>query len=268
MRFTHLLKPLLPAVFAASALTAPLVLSSPARALPEAEVITKIDTILVLMSVDGQGKPRAVKATVDGKQMNAYLAAISVAAAEEIAVGKRFSLSKEDASTLRFTPVSLAKFNQLLEPLLKVSPSDVGVIAPDPAQINEVEKLLIAQKIPASKAKLVANNQAMIFCPEPGLLVSANQGADAGSQFVPCSTDFKYVDSIVQRGVKESPRLAKLNLHVVAIPLNAFIKYLRQAPADRVSRLKVVPSGSIAELVRQFSKQGKLATPASPPAKP
>ena len=251
----------------AAALAVPLI-PHIAQALPEAEVTTKIDSILMLMSVDSQGKPRAVQATVDGKQVRAYLAAMSVAAAEEITAGKRFAVPKTEASSLRFAPVSLAKFNQLLAPLLKTNPKDVGVIAPDPTQINEAEKLLVAQKIPTAQAKQIANQQPMVFCPEPGLLVSVNEGPEKGKQFVPCSTEYSFVNSIVQRGIKESPQLAKSNPRVVAIPLNAFINYLRKEPAERVGQLRVVPSGGLVEVVQRLNNQNKPATAGSTPAKP
>lgn len=239
-----------------------------AYALPESEVTIKIDSILMLMSVDGQGKPRAVQANVDGKQVAAYLAAMSVPAAEEITAGKRFAVTKQEASSLRFAPVSLAKFYQLLEPLIKNNPKDVGVIAPDPSQINVAEKLLIAQKIPVDQAKQIANQQPMVFCPEPGLLVSVNEGPDKGKQFVPCSTEFQFVDSIVQRGIKESPKLAKSNPRVVAIPLNAFINYLRKEPAERVGQLRVVPSGDLVKLVQRLKSQNKPAASAETSATP
>lgn len=250
-------------LIAVTALTLPL-LPMTAKALPEAEVSAKLDSILMLMVVDAKGSPRAVNATVDGKAANAYMAAMSVAAAEEITAGKRYGVSKQDAKALRFAPVSLAKFYQLLEPLLQKNPKDVGVIAPDPAQITKAEKLLIDQKVPTAQAKQIANLQPMIFCPEPGLLVSFNEGPEKGKQFVPCAAEAGFIESMVQRGIKESPQLAKSNLHVVAIPLNSFVAYLRKEPADRVGQLRVVPSGRLVELVQQLNKQS--AKP-SPPAK-
>ena len=251
-------------LFAATTISTPLVSWTPVHALPEAEVITRMDSILMLMSVDAQGKPRALKATVDGKQLNIYFAAISVAAAGELTTGKRFSLSKEEVSSLRFAPVSLTKFNDLLSPLLKSNPGDIGVIVPDPTQVDQVKKLLVAQKIPAGQARLLANQQPMVFCPDPGLLVSSNQGPAKGKQFVPCSTEYKVVDSIVQRGVKESPRLAKLKPRVIAIPLNAFVNHLRQSPAEGVADLRVLPNGPIIELVNRAKQQ---ASPVGVPAK-
>jgi hypothetical protein len=131
--------------------------------------------------------------------------------------------------------------------------------------VNDVEKLLVAQKVPVAQAKMMANQQPMVFCPEPGLLVSVNQGPGKGKQFVPCSIEFKFVDSVVQRGIKESPRLAKLKPRVVAIPLSVFVNHLRQSPADRVAQLRVVPSGPIVELVTRLKQQG---TPVIIPAKP
>ncbi|MBM5801551.1 MAG: hypothetical protein FJ050_01545 [Cyanobacteria bacterium M_surface_7_m2_040] len=59
------------------------------------------------------------------------------------------SCSRCPPKALRFAPLSLARFNQLLAPLLQANPSRLGVIAPDPAQVATAEKLLIAQKVPA-----------------------------------------------------------------------------------------------------------------------
>jgi len=164
-------------------------------------------------------------------------------------------VAKPDAKSLRFAPVSLAKFYQLLGPLLQKNPKDLGVIAPDPAQIGAAEKLLIEQKVPAAQAKQIATLQPMVFCPEPGLLVSFNEGPEKGKQFVPCATEAGFVESMVQRGIKESPQLAKANLRVVAIPLNSFVAYLRQEPAEKVGQLRVIPSGRMLELVQQLSKK-------------
>ena len=237
-------------------------------ALPEAEVNAKLDSILMLMVVDAKGSPRAVQATVDNKAANAYLAAMSIAAAQEITAGKRYGVAQQEAKGLRFAPVSLAKFYQLLGPLLEKNPKDLGVIAPDPAQIGAAEKLLIEQKVPAEQAKQIANLQPMVFCPEPGLLVSFNEGPEKGKQFVPCATEAGFVESMVQRGIKESPQLAKANLRVVAIPLNGFVAYLRQEPAEKVGQLRVIPSGRMVELVQQLNKQAKPDSPTSAPAKP
>jgi hypothetical protein len=252
-------------------LTAP----APAWALPEAEVSAKLDTILLLMAVNDKGQPRPVPAKVDGRTVNAYLAAISIAAAEEITAGKRYGLDASTAKGLRFAPVSLARFNLLLAPLLKAKPKDLGVIAPDPAQVAVAEKLLVAQNVPAAQASQVAALQPMIFCPEPGLLVSSNEGPDKGKQFVPCATEAEFVEGIVQRAIKESPQIAATKPKVVAIPLNSFITFLRNEPESRVGQLRVVPSGRMVNLIQQISRQqqpaptGKPAQPAtSPAAKP
>ena len=235
-----------------------------ARALPEAEVGAKLDTILLLMAVDDNGQPRAVNTTVDGRAVKAYLAAISIAGAEEITAGKLYGLSKPVASGLRFAPVSLARFNQLLAPLLQKNPNDLGVIAPDPAQRAAAEQMLIAQQVPAAQAKQIATLQPMVFCPEPGLLVSSNDGPDKGRQFVPCATEADFVQSIVDRAKTESPQLAKSNPRVVAIPLNAFITYLRQEPADKVGQLRVVPSGRMVSLIQQLNQSQQSTKPSKP----
>ena len=236
----------------------------PAEALPESEVSAKLDTILLLMAVDDQGKPRAVQATIDGNSVSAYLAAISIPAAEAINAGQRYGIQPDVAKSLRFTPVSLARFNQILAPLLQQSPKSLGVIAPDPGQTTVAERLLVQQSVPADQARQIAALQPIVFCPEPGLLVSTNEGPNKGQQFVPCSTEADFVQGIVDRANKESNDLAKTNPRVVAIPLNAFINYLRQESADKVGQLRVVPSGRMVSLIQQLDKQ--QAKPATQPA--
>jgi carboxylesterase type B len=95
----------------------------------------------------------------------------------------------------------------------------------------------------------------MVFCPEPGLLVTMNEGPDKGKQFVPCATEADFVEGIVKRAAKESPQMAKNQPRVVAIPLNAFIAYLRKEPADKVGQLRVVPSGRMVSLIQKLDQQ-------------
>lgn len=236
-----------------------------ALSLPESQVSEKLDTILMLMAVDDKGQPALVKATIDGKVADAYLAAISIPAAEAITAGKRYGLKPEAAKALRFAPVSLARFNQLLAPLLQANPKRVGVITPDPAQTSVAEKLLVDQKVPAKQAAQIAQLQPMIFCPEPGLLVSSNEGPDKGKQFVPCATEAEFVQGIVQRAIKESPQIAATKPRVVAIPLNSFITFLRNEPEAKAGQLRVVPSGRMVNLIQQISKQQQSAGTAPAP---
>lgn len=220
-------------------------------AIPEQDVISKLDSILILFSVNAQGSPLAVRATVNGKTANAYIAAMSITGAQEVVSGKRYEVKKEDATKLRFAPVSLAKYYQLLQPLLKADPSSIGVIAPDPEQISAAEKLLINQLIPAEKAKKIANSQPMVFCPEPGLLVSLKGESARGNSFVPCATEAQFVDSIVQRAIKESPPLSKKNLRVIAIPLDTFVAFLRKESPAQAAAIQVIPSAQLTRLVQQ-----------------
>ena len=255
---------LLPATAVAATMLWPQI----AQALPEAQVSEKLDTILMLMAVDDKGQPAVVKASVDNKPADVYLAAISIAGAEEITAGKRYGLKPQVAKALRFAPVSLARFNQILTPLLQANPKRLGVIAPDPAQTATAEKLLIAQNVPGKQAAQIAQLQPMVFCPEPGLLVSSNEGPDKGKQFVPCSTEADFVQGIVERAIKESPQIAASKPKVVAIPLNSFITFLRNEPETRAGQLRVVPSGRMVNLIQQISRQQQQpgSAPAAKPA--
>ena len=251
--------------FVLSALTLQVLWSQASLALPAAQVSEKLDTILMLMAVDAKGAPAVVKATINNKPADAYLAAISIAAAEEITAGKRYGLQPQQAKALRFAPMSLARFNQLLAPLLQAHPKRLGVIAPDPSQTAVAEKLLIAQKVPAKQAAQIAALQPMIFCPEPGLLVSSNNGPDKGKPFVPCATEADFVGGIVQRAIKESPQLAAMQPRVVAIPLNSFIAFVRNEPEAKAGQLRVVPNGRLVNLIQQISRQQQQPA-ATPPA--
>ncbi len=236
---------------------------APAKAIPQAEVVKKLDTILLLMAVDEKGQPQLSAITLEGKPITAYLGAMSIDAAQGITTGKTYSVAQKDAAKLRFAPVSLARFNLLLEPLLKARPDAVGVIAPDPAQISVAQKLLIAQKVPADQAKTIAELQPMVFCPDPGLLVSSNDGPSKGKTFIPCATEAGFVESIVQRGIKQSSQIANTRPKVIAIPFNAFIKFLRQEPDSKVGSYQVVPSGQMVELIQKISRQ-QASSPSQP----
>ena len=253
------------ALLLAMAALAPTLMPWSARALPDTEVEAKLDSVLMLMSVDQNGQPRAVTATINGQSVQAYLAAMSIAAAEEIQAGKRFAVAKEELPSLRFAPVSLSRFNQLLAPLLQKQPREVGAIAPDPGQIDRTALLLRDQNIPEDKAKLIAGQQPMIFCPVPGLLVNSSKGPKKDQPFVPCATELTIVDAIVQRGIKESPKLAEARPRVVAIPLNNFISYLRQEPATRVGKLRILPDSRLARLVVDLNTKAKARTTSTQP---
>lgn len=262
----HILRRL-PEALASAVLLLAMALAAPAaRALTEAEVGAKLDTILMLMVVDDKGQPRALKLNVDGRSLNAYLGAMSISAADAITAGKSYGLSPQEAAALRFAPVSLARFNMLLEPLLKAEPQDVGVIAPDPDQIPAAEKLLIAQKVAPDEARRIAALQPMVFCPEPGLLVSFNEGPDKSKSFVPCSTEAAFVEGIVQRSIKESTKIASLKPRVLAIPLNGFIAFLRKEPEAKVGQLRVLSSGRMVTLIQEITRQ--RSAPAVQPAAP
>jgi carboxylesterase type B len=113
----------------------------------------------------------------------------------------------------------------------------------------------------------VAALQPMIFCPEPGLLVSANEGPNKDKQFVPCATEAEFVQGIVERAIKESPQIAATKPKVVAIPLNSFITFLRNEPESRAGQLQVVPSGRMVNLIQQIGRQ-QSTTPAKPATTP
>lgn len=244
-----------------SSLVALSIVGRPASAQEQSkDLAEKLDGILMLMVVDQQGQPRSTEAVVDNKKSQVFFSTISLSGAELLQTGKSFGLSPDVAKALRFAPISLARFNMIMAPILKEYPGKIAVISPDPSQVQIAEKLLVAQKVQPAQAKSIASLQPMIFCPEPGLLVSMNEGPRKGEQFVPCSTEFSYVDSIVKQAT-QMPRLAAQKPTVVAIPLSSFINFLDKQPSAKTDPVRVVPSGSIVSIIQELEKKRQAANP-------
>lgn len=250
------LKHLIPFLFI-SATAISVGLSSPVRALPESVVEQKLDSILMLMAVDGKEQPLLLNVQLDGKPAKAYLGAFSLDAANAVKANRPFGISKTQAKDMLFAPVSLARFNAVVGPRLTSGAKDL--LLPDPAQLEPAARLLQQQGVSANDARSAAANQPMIFCPEPGLLVSTNQGPNVGQQFVPCATEYSFVAKIVERGRKESAEVRKLNPKVIAIPLPNFIQFLRQSSNEEADQIRVVPDGRIISVIQQVQQQAKPA---------
>jgi hypothetical protein len=246
------LKHLLPVLyFSATAISVGL--PAPVRALPESVVEQKLDSILLLMAVDRTEQPLLLNVQLDGKPTKAYLGAFSLDSANAVKANRPFGISQAQATEMMFTPVSLARFNAVVGP--RLTSGAEALLLPDPAQLEPAARLLQQQGVNANDARTVAANQPMIFCPEPGLLVSTNQGPNAGQQFVPCATEYSFVAQIVERGSKESAEVRKLDPKVVAIPLPNFIQFLRESSNEEADQIRVVPDGRIISVIQQVQQQ-------------
>ena len=232
---------------AATAVAATFLTSTPSPALTPDQLTEKLDTILVFMpAVDGN--PRPVEYELDGKKRSVYFAAFSPSAINDIIKNKIGSKDPALAKQLKFQPASLAKFDSLVQPELQRDLNARVVYVPDPAQADITRKLLKDQGLKPDQIDFVVDSLPVVFCPNPSLLATANSGPLNGQSFVPCSTDYTTLKSLIDRSVASNKEVAAKNPKIVAIALPQFIKNLSDASGD-IDVIRVLPTPSSVKLL-------------------
>ena len=90
------------------------------------------------------------------------------------------------------------------------------------------------------------------FCPQPAIKATPNAGPLKGQSFVPCSTDYRTVQDMVDKGVATSPKLKKSKPKVLAIPMSNFAAMLAKGDAKDVGEIRVLPSPSTIKAIEQL----------------
>ena len=225
-----------------------------ALALPIDQVSGKLDTIIVFSPIktNSAGDIKPVKFRLDGQSRSVYFAAFSPAAVQQI-IAERISPQNADlAKTLKFAPFSLAKFDSTVQPNLERNKNSRVLYVPDPEQVSIAEKLLIKQGAKKDDAAKVAESVPVIFCPQPVIKATPNKGPLKGQSFVPCSTDYKTVQDMVDKGIATSAVLKKAKPQVLAIPLSNFTTMLAEGDAKDVGEIRVLPSPSTLKALEQL----------------
>ena len=73
-----------------------------------------------------------------------------------------------------------------------------------------------------------------------------------GESFVPCSTDYKTVQAMVDKGVSSSSALKNMKPKVVVIPISNFASILAKGDATEVGEIRVLPTPSTLKALDQL----------------
>ena len=225
-----------------------------ALALPLDQVSGKLDTIIVFSPIKTNytGDIQPVKFKLDGQSRSVYFAAFSPAAVQKI-IAERISPQNADlAKTIKFAPFSLAKFDSAVQPNLERNKNSRVLYIPDPEQVSITEQLLIKQGAKKVDAAKVAESVPVIFCPQPVIKATPNSGPLKGQSFVPCSTDYKTVQDMVDKGIATSAVLKESKPKVLAIPLSNFTTMLAEGDSKDVGEIRVLPSPSTLKALQQL----------------
>ena len=167
----------------------------------------------------------------------------------EILKNKIGPKNPELVKELKFQPASLAKFDSLVQPELKRNLNARVVYVPDPDQAQITRELLSEQGLDSVQINQILASVPVVFCPKPSLLATAGSGPLAGQSFVPCSTDYNTLKSLMDKSIAANPDVAAQNPKVVAIILPQFIQNLSQASSEDVDKIRVLPTPSSVRLL-------------------
>ena len=242
----------------------------PTQALTVTEVNNKLDTIIVFMP-SKDGNPIPVSYNLDGEKRDVYFAAFSDTAVSNLLKELKEREKKEQSSgffglfsknknkspvksafeNLVFSPASLTKFDNLIQPILNENSNARVRYIPDPTQRKMSKRLLASQGIKNKVINQIIDQVPIVFCPQPSILATVNEGSLAGETFVPCSTDYQTVKTLVDKSKKENKQIRKQNPKVLAITLPQFAKILSNSDGEDVKKLRVIPTPSSLKFINR-----------------
>ena len=226
--------------------------STPARSIPPDKVAEKFDSIIVFVPVISptDSSPRPIDFKLEGQKRSVYFAAFSSGAINQLLNERLIPQNFKDPKSLKFVPFSLSKFDSLVQPKLSPGSNSRVVYIPDPVQVPYAEKLLIDQGTPRARAKSIAKDIPVIFCPSPSINATPNTGPLKGQTFVPCSTDYKTVKDITDKGVSDSSNLRGKKIGVVAIPVTSFASMLVKHSKQEIGDFRILPNPANIKLIK------------------
>lgn len=231
-------------------------IGSPAVALSPKQVSDKLDTIIVFAPVDSASPslPKALNFELNGESRNVYFAAFSPAAVQEIIKDRLIPQKLPNVKDLKFAAFSLAKFDALVQPTINNKSNYRVIYVPDPVQLPFAEKLLITQGASSKEAKKLVKTVPVVFCPQPAITATPGSGPLKGKSFVPCSTDYKSVKDIIDKGISSNKDLKKTAPTVVAIPLTNFASMLTKSSALDIGNVRILPNPSNVKVLNNLKK--------------
>lgn len=238
------------------------VTGAPALALPADKVASTLDSIIVFSPITTQvsGEIQPLNYELDGESRSVYFAAFSPSAVQKIIKEKITPQNPELAKSLKFAPFSLSKFDSTVQPSLQLNKDSRVIYVPDPDQVSITEELLIRQGAKKADAAMVAKTSPAVFCPQPAIKATPGSGPLKGQSFVPCSTDYKTVQEMVDKGVSTNAALKKTKPVVVAIPMRNFAAMLAKGDTKDVGEIRVLPTPSTLKALQQLRSAASKST--------
>jgi len=226
---------------------------SPVESIPLEKISEKLDSVIVYSPVDPStgSAPSPISSKLKGEVRSVYFAAFSPSAIQNLIDDQLKPQGNKLVKNLKFAPISLAKFDKIVQPRLTEDSNARVVYIPDPSQSKIAESLYIKQGIKKSSASSIASSLPAIFCPKPALEATPNSGPLKGQTFIPCSTDHATIKNLVDIGISSSTNLAKKDYSIEAIPLPSFVKFLASSPESDIS-IRILPSPANIKVINKL----------------
>jgi hypothetical protein len=228
----------------------------PSESIPQKQISTKLDSIIVYSPVDPSSgsAPSPLKSKIKGQSRSVYYAAFSPSAITQLIDDKLKPQGGNLIENLKFAPISLAKFDSIVQPILTGDSNSRVIYVPDPSQAKIARSLLIKQGINSSIASKIVDSLPTVFCPKPSFLATPNSGPLKGESFVPCSTDYSSVKALLDRGIATNPSLKAKDYSVLAIPLTQFVQYLAKTTFEPGSDIRLLPNPANIKVLQKLKK--------------
>lgn len=233
---------------------------APATAQPSSRFEAILDSIIVFSPVlaTASGELRQLNLAVDGITQTVYLAAFSPDAVLQVVQGQLARQNPELARSIRFAPFSLAKFESLVRTDIQRNLEAKVVYVPDPSQVSTTQMLLASQGLSHADAAQTAKRIPAIFCPQPAFQVTPESGPLKDQSFVPCSTDFQTVQTMMDRANAQSLKLNQQQVKVIAIPVSNFVSMLAKGTDQEVGAIRVLPSPATIQVLQEMRSKTRI----------
>lgn len=201
-------------------------LVSPSAQALEADVVdSKFASVTVLAPVTEAGELRPIKDV-------GMVAFFSPLAANLFAQGWRKKTGNK--GEFRVAPLSLTEFEAAFLTARQKNDNLSKNYVPDPAQIPAAVGLQMQQGVTAQQARINAQQQPFIFCPDP--LVRITQNVKNGSQtVVPCAFTFTSMALLVNRSNQDAKKPTILK----AYSLQEMVQFLTNESGEDARNLTI-----------------------------
>lgn len=215
-----------------------------ALALPEAQVLEKLQPVPVFTVTDAQGAP-LVASVPNGDNKTASVAGVFISQKDAQAFVDRLKTEKPDlGKTVQVVPVSLAEVYKL---------GNQNQNKPDGLNFAFIP---VQQQVQSAQAIIgQSGQQAQQFQGTPLFVARGGQGdgyltiQENGKQIIPFFFDKEQLQMMVERFKQQKPDLAS-TVKIQAVSLEGVIQTLKSSNNDQLNNIVIVPSQEAMEFLR------------------